>query len=183
MSHLSNIVLISFAAFCAACAPQGVQEPVSSEYSAEVAEPAQAYPASPKEVANDVLFRALGLVGTPYTYGGNTPQTGFDCSGLIGFVFAEAAGVRLPRTTAAMWNTKNPTIDRHQLNSGDVVFFATSGGRRVSHAGIYVGEGRFVHAPSTGGTVRLDSLDSPYWKKAYLQAKRFIPEQSIALNP
>ena len=66
--------------------------------------------------------------------------------------------------------------DARELGVCDVVFFATSGGRRVSHAGIYVGDGRFVHAPSTGGTVRLDSLDSPYWQKAYLNAKRFIAE-------
>jgi|SRR5690554_2730007 len=129
-----------------------------------------------QEQANNVLFRALGLVGTPYRYGGNTPESGFDCSGLIGFVYADSTGIRLPRTTTDMSRSTAPVVSRQQLRSGDVVFFATSGGRRVSHAGIYVGDGRFVHAPSTGGTVRLDSLDSPYWQKAYLNAKRFIAE-------
>ena len=75
-----------------------------------------------------------------------------------------------------------PVIGKDKLRSGDIVFFATSGGRRVSHAGIYVGDGRFVHAPSTGGKVRMDRLDSTYWSKAYLQAKRYLPEQSPIRN-
>jgi cell wall-associated NlpC family hydrolase len=73
-----------------------------------------------------------------------------------------------------MISMSKPTVGREALTSGDLVFFATSGGREVSHAGIYVGEGRFVHAPSTGGTVRLDSLSNSYWQRAYLQAKRII---------
>jgi cell wall-associated NlpC family hydrolase len=75
-----------------------------------------------------------------------------------------------------------PAVGRDALQSGDLVFFATNGGRQVSHAGIYVGDGRFVHAPSTGGTVRLDSLSNTYWQRTYLNAKRvFTPE--LASNP
>lgn len=132
--------------------------------------------------AEDVLFRALGLVGTPYRYGGNTPDGGFDCSGLIGYVYRDAAGIRLPRSTRELIALRGPVIGRDALRSGDLVFFATSGGRQVSHAGIYVGEGRFVHAPSSGGTVRLDSLSNSYWQRTYLEAKRvFGPE--LAGNP
>jgi len=134
-------------------------------------------------LADDVLFRAIGLVGTPYLWGGNTPSTGFDCSGLIGFVYDDVAGIRLPRTTQQMLQMKGQPVPRNQLRSGDIVFFATAGGRRVSHAGIYVGDGRFVHAPSSGGTVRLDSVDSKYWSKAYLQAKRVISSETMAVNP
>ncbi len=122
----------------------------------------------------DVLMHAIGLVGTPYRWGGNTPETGFDCSGLIRYVFQHSAQVDLPRTTGQMWQHKGKKVSRSQLQSGDVVFFATNGGRRVSHAGIYVGEGRFVHAPSSGGTVRLDSMKNPYWQRTYLSAKRFL---------
>lgn len=125
-------------------------------------------------VASDVLFRALGLVGTPYRYGGNTPDGGFDCSGLIGYVYRDAAGISLPRSTRELISMSKPTVGRDALKSGDLVFFATNGGGQVSHAGIYVGEGRFVHAPSTGGTVRLDSLNNSYWQRTYLQAKRVI---------
>lgn len=132
--------------------------------------------------ADDVLFRALGLVGTPYRYGGNTPDGGFDCSGLIGFVYRDAAGISLPRSTRELIVMRTPKVRRDALKSGDLVFFATNGGRNVSHAGIYVGEGRFVHAPSSGGTVRLDSLDNSYWQRAYLDAKRVITPE-LARNP
>ncbi|MDR6715078.1 cell wall-associated NlpC family hydrolase [Pseudomonas hunanensis] len=134
-------------------------------------------------VASDVLFRAIGLVGTPYRWGGNTPDAGFDCSGLIGYVYRDAAGIGLPRTTREMIGMRAPNVDMDALQSGDLVFFATNGGSQVSHAGIYVGEGRFVHAPSTGGTVRLDYLSNSYWAKAYLQAKRILPPGHLAQNP
>lgn len=134
-------------------------------------------------LADDVLFRAIGLVGTPYLWGGNTPASGFDCSGLIGFVYDDVTGIRLPRTTQQMMQMDGQRVSRNKLRSGDIVFFATAGGRRVSHAGIYVGNGRFVHAPSSGGTVRLDSIDSKYWSNAYLQAKRVITSETMAVNP
>jgi len=112
------------------------------------------------EVASDITLYAIGLVGTPYRYGGNTPETGFDCSGLIGHVYATRAGAKPPRTVAALqnWGTQIAASD---LRSGDLVVFAPGG--VATHAGIYVGAGRFVHAPSTGGEVRLDALNSKYW--------------------
>jgi cell wall-associated NlpC family hydrolase len=122
--------------------------------------------------AQDVLFLAISLVGTPYRYGGNTPQGGFDCSGLIGYVFRQAASLSLPRTTRELEAMRGREVRRSQLASGDLVFFGSRG--RVNHAGIYVGEGRFVHAPSSGGTVRLDLLDGHYWRDHYLGAKRIL---------
>lgn len=122
--------------------------------------------------ANAVLFRALALVGTPYRYGGNTPESGFDCSGLVGYVFSDAAGIRLPRTSAALGAMDRPEIPENRLQSGDLVLFAS--GRKISHVGIYVGEGRFVHAPNRGGTVRLDSIDSPGWRETFRGGKRVL---------
>lgn len=122
--------------------------------------------------ANDVLMRAIGLVGTPYRYGGNTPQGGFDCSGLIGFVYRDAAGLSLPRTTRELAAMNAPRRGREQLSPGDLVFFAGRGG--VDHAGIYVGEGRFVHAPSSGGTVRLDALDARHWQARFAFGRRVL---------
>jgi cell wall-associated NlpC family hydrolase len=112
------------------------------------------------EQANDVTVYALGLVGTPYRYGGNTPATGFDCSGLIGHVYQTRAGIRPPRTTAELtfWGH---SIPQEVLKTGDLVLFGK--GSVANHAGIYVGAGRFVHAPSTGGMVRLERLDAPHW--------------------
>lgn len=121
--------------------------------------------------ANEVLMRALGLVGTPYRYGGNTPDGGFDCSGLVGFVFRDAAGLALPRSTREIARVRTAEPKRERLTPGDLVLF---GRREVDHIGIYVGEGRFVHAPSSGGTVRIDRLDGPYWRDRYVGAKRLL---------
>lgn len=129
-------------------------------------------PAVPTGSANDVLFRALGLVGTPYRYGGNTPEGGFDCSGLVTYVYRDSAGLGLPRSSRDLAALPVPRIERRRLQSGDLVFFGARDA--VSHVGIYVGENRFVHAPATGGTVRLDTLDGPYWKDRYLFAKRVL---------
>jgi cell wall-associated NlpC family hydrolase len=122
--------------------------------------------------ANAVLMRAIGLVGTPYRYGGNTPESGFDCSGLVAYVYRDVLDLRLPRTSRELAQVQGPRIAPRQLAPADLVFFGSSG--NVSHVGIYVGEGRFVHAPSTGGTVRLDHLDGAYWRDHYTGAKRVL---------
>ena len=124
-------------------------------------------------LSNDVLFRAISLVGTPYRWGGNTPGGGFDCSGLVDYVFRTEARVNLPRTSREMSRLPDPRLDRAQLAPGDLVFFQTDG-NGVSHVGIYVGKDRFVHAPDTGGTVRLDRLDNPYWHRHFLYGKRVL---------
>ncbi|PPT92939.1 hypothetical protein XthCFBP4691_01750 [Xanthomonas theicola] len=131
----------------------------------------QVAPADPA-AANAVLMRALGLVGTPYRYGGNTPASGFDCSGLVAYVYRDMLDLRLPRTSRELAAVQGPRIDPQRLSAGDLVFFGSSG--NVSHVGIYVGEGRFVHAPSSGGTVRLDHLDGAYWHDHYTGAKRVL---------
>ncbi|HET7557023.1 MAG TPA: C40 family peptidase [Rhodanobacteraceae bacterium] len=123
-------------------------------------------------LANDVLFRAIGLVGTPYHWGGNTPESGFDCSGLVDYVFRTAAGVVLPRESGEIADVDGPRISADRLQPGDLLFFGKH--RRVSHVAIYVGNGRFVHAPNTGGTVRLDKLDGDYWRSHFLYAKRVL---------
>ncbi len=128
-------------------------------------------PADPAK-ANAVLMRAISLVGTPYRYGGNTPEGGFDCSGLVDYVFRDMLNLRLPRTTRALAELEGPRIQPEQLVAGDLVFFGDAG--TVSHVGIYVGEGRFVHAPSTGGTVRLDRLDGSWWRGHYSGARRLL---------
>ena len=120
------------------------------------------------EQSNDVAIHALGLVGTPYRYGGNTPEGGFDCSGLIGYVYGKSAGQATPRTVARMAGAGRP-VALSEIRSGDLVIFGAS---TPSHAGIYVGAGRFVHAPSTGGEVRLDRLDGVYWSRQPTHLRR-----------
>lgn len=121
------------------------------------------------EQAGDVTIYAIGLVGTPYRYGGNTPQSGFDCSGLIGHVYQTRAQIVPPRTVAKLNGWGYP-VSADRIRSGDLVIF----GQRdvVTHAGIYVGQGRFVHAPSTGGEVRLEYLSSKYWAAQQVAFRR-----------
>lgn len=180
MSTSARLILLVCAALLSACAsrpppaPVAVKpKPVFNTYATQSFSPA----------AEDVLFRALGLVGTPYRWGGNTPDSGFDCSGLIGFVYRDAAGISLPRTTRELIVMRAQDVSENNLQTGDLIFFATGGGSKVSHAGIYVGEGRFVHAPQTGGTVKLDTLSKAYWQNAYLSAKRVLPAEHLARNP
>lgn len=121
------------------------------------------------ELASDVTLYAVGLVGTPYRYGGNTPDSGFDCSGLIGYVYQSRAGLAPPRTVAQMQRWGQP-VASDNIRSGDLVLFAQS--NVATHAGIYVGEGRFVHAPSTGGAVRLERLNSRHWAAQQVAFRR-----------
>ncbi|MEX1826552.1 C40 family peptidase [Luteibacter sp. CQ10] len=125
----------------------------------------------PADAANDVLFRAIGLVGTPYRWGGNTPAGGFDCSGLVNYIYLTSTGMRLPRTSAEMADLDKPKVREDELASGDLVFF---GRGHITHVGVYVGEGRFVHAPNSGGTVRLDALDGAYWKQNFAYGRRVL---------
>ncbi|MGN4031882.1 C40 family peptidase, partial [Burkholderia gladioli] len=121
----------------------------------------------------EIPIQAMSLVGIPYRWGGNTPDSGFDCSGLVRYIVSRAANVSLPRTTAEM-STRGESIEPDEIAPGDLVFFNTTG-RPHSHVGIYVGKLRFVNAPSTGGTVRLDYLTNPYWAKHFDGIRRVAP--------
>ncbi|WP_267222995.1 C40 family peptidase [Dyella silvae] len=134
--------------------------------------PARA-PSGATGTANDVLFRAIALVGTPYRWGGNTPDGGFDCSGLVDYIYRNAAGLMLPHSSREMSQLNGPQVRQmSDLVSGDLVFFGGNSG--ISHVGVYVGKGRFVHAPNSGGTVRLDDIDGPYWRDHFAFGKRLL---------
>ncbi len=110
---------------------------------------------------------AVQQLGVPYRYGGST-RAGFDCSGLVHYAYSQA-GVRTPRTTGALWRELRPVSDR-QLQVGDVLFFDIAG--KVSHVGLYLGDGRFVHAPSSGKEVTIASLSSEYYRRALVRGGR-----------
>jgi len=121
------------------------------------------------DAAGAAADHALKMVGRPYRQGGASPAAGFDCSGLVQFSYRQA-GVRLPRSTEAQLAASAP-VPRAHLRRGDLVFFHQEG-KRFSHVGLYVGGGRFVHAPSSGRTVRTDRLDAPYWRRHLAETRR-----------
>jgi len=130
----------------------------------------QATPAPAGRIQN-LIQHALALLGTPYRWGG-TGTDGFDCSGLVGYVFRSALGIELPRVSKDMASSGQLITDRANLSPGDLVFFGTHHGKRVDHVGIYVGDGRFLHAPRTGRDVTVSSLESGYWSEKYMEARR-----------
>ena len=125
------------------------------------------YSASAGEKASDT---ALAMVGRPYKYTGDTPA-GFDCSGLVRYSYI-TAGMDLPHGTSALKNLTKP-VGLGSARKGDLLFFVQDG-KKYSHVGIFVGNDQFVHAPSTGGHVRKDSVADPYWQKHYLDTRRFL---------
>ena len=127
-------------------------------------------PSSQRDV---LVFSALGHLGVRYRYGGNTPATGFDCSGLVSHVFREVTGIRLPRSAAEI-SQHGTSIQRSELLPGDLVFFNTLR-RPFSHVGIYLGDNRFVHAPSSGGQVRIENMTERYWVGRYNGSRRLLP--------
>jgi murein DD-endopeptidase len=124
---------------------------------------------SDRVAAERAASHALKMLGKPYRYGGMTPASGFDCSGLVQFSFRQA-GVPVPRSTELQLRASAP-VRGAQLRRGDLLFFDQDG-KKKSHVAIYVGDGRFVHAPSSGKQVRADRLDSPYWKRHLAEVRR-----------
>lgn len=129
--------------------------------------------------ANDrIILRAQELIGTPYRWGGTTEEKGFDCSGLLVYLFRSEAGLELPRTTSVMMKEGFPRVDRVDLQPGDAVFFKHNNQGQINHVGLYIGDNQFIHAPSTGKTIRIDSLDNRYWNDRYYDSLRFQDESS-----
>lgn len=127
----------------------------------------------PRAERSEALLQALLSLGVDYRYGGDSPATGFDCSGLVAHVYKEAWGMRLPRDTKAQSQAGVP-VSLAELRAGDLVFYDTLK-RPYSHVGIYLGDGKFVHAPKTGAQVRVESLKSAYWTQRFNGARRIEP--------
>ncbi len=120
--------------------------------------------------ASELGQSAMNLIGIHYKYGGNTPQTGLDCSGLVRYVFKEALGIDLPRTAAEL-SREGAKVSQQDLKPGDLVFYNTLR-RSFSHVGIYLGNNKFIHAPRTGAAVRIEDMDISYWKTRFNGARR-----------
>ncbi|NII10067.1 C40 family peptidase [Oleiagrimonas sp. C23AA] len=132
-------------------------------------------PVGASNAAQQSLIRmALTLRDIAYRYGGNLPSTGFDCSGFVRYVFARVMGINLPHSSRSQFH-EGTRVARSQLHAGDLVFFRTRG-RHVSHVGIYLSDGRFIHAPAAGQSVRVDTLSSRYWSRRYMGARRLLAQ-------
>lgn len=127
--------------------------------------------------SNELVATAKNLIGTKYR-GGGTTTAGFDCSGFVGYVYNDL-GIDLPRTSSGMHAT-GTSVEKDDLKSGDLVFFNTTG-KGVSHVGIYIGDGKFIHSSTSKG-VKVDKLSDPYyWGKRYVGAKR-VADITVAVN-
>jgi cell wall-associated NlpC family hydrolase len=132
-------------------------------------------PALPAERAADVVLTAMSFLDTPYRRGGNSVEQGFDCSGFTRHVYAQTLALTLPRRAEdqALWRALRE-VERAALAPGDLVFFNTLK-RTYSHVGIYLGDGRFIHAPRTGAAVRVEDMRSAYWARRYDGGRRVAP--------
>ena len=159
-SFALTITMLGFLTACASSPPHPVHKQAGKR-SASV-------PATrPPQVGERAAAIALRQVGVPYRYGGSSAN-GFDCSGLIQYSYRQA-GKSVPRTTGQLW-AATTTVSRNELRQGDVLFFRVEG--KMSHVGLYLGGQRFVHAPSSGRTVSVESLNSPFYADAFIRAGR-----------
>lgn len=133
---------------------------------------APAHPMAISETGNEVVFYAMDLIDTGYRFGGKNPQAGLDCSGMVSYIYKRAAGLAV-NGSAADIARRGKEIDRQSLRPGDLIFFNTMN-KPFSHVGIYIGDNRFVHAPSTNGKVRIDRLDNHYYAQHYEMARSYF---------
>ncbi|WP_081463750.1 C40 family peptidase [Candidatus Glomeribacter gigasporarum] len=177
------IVLIALLLSACASAPRRADRARATP----TATPAAARPAWADHSAGneEISLFAMSLVDVPYRWGGNTPESGFDCSGLVRYVIERAAHINLPRTAREM-SAQGKRITPDQVAPGDLIFFNTNG-HPNSHVGIYVGHHRFVNAPSSGSLVRIDHVDAPYWARHFNGIRRIAVRypfaQAISASP
>lgn len=161
--YMRLVVSLTLAGLLAACGTQVPKQPQETV----------AYrSAQPAGQGGDVVLYALGLIDTGYRFGGKNPEAGLDCSGMVSFVFDRAAGLRVSGSAADIARAGKP-VERGELRPGDLVFFNTRHAA-FSHVGIYIGDDRFVHAPASGGRVRIDHLGDRYFAQRYEAARSYF---------
>lgn len=178
-SYLLSVVLALSSASCAAVEP--AHKLTEAQASAQAAEYEAAYNQDQQNWsarAREVLVNALSLTGIRYKYGGSTPETGFDCSGFVRYVFKQAASLTLPRSAIEI-SQLGTSVPKNELQPGDLVFFNTLKST-FSHVGIYLGNNKFIHSPSSGGKVRVENMQDSYWTKRYNGAQRIDQQNTSA---
>lgn len=162
--YLAVILLVGCVWFLDGCVHESVKQITGDTHATD--EKADRIPTT---IGEQAAFTAVSMIGRPYMYKGDSPA-GFDCSGLVQYSY-QAAGLDVPHGTKALMN-RTRSIGR-DMQTGDLLFFAERG-KKYSHVGIYLKNDTFVHAPSTGGQVRTESLEDPYWKNSFVEARRFM---------
>jgi cell wall-associated NlpC family hydrolase len=157
---LAACVLACFLAACGIIPTTSEPEPAAS---------ARPYAS---ELGREVTLYALGLIDTGYRFGGKNPEAGFDCSGMVTYVFRQAAGIKLSGSAADIARRGRP-INRKDLHPGDLLFFNTRNAP-FTHVGIYIGDGRFIHAPSTNGRVRIEQMSARYFAQRFHAARAYF---------
>ena len=160
-----RLLIVSLVVLLSACgtAPRPAQ--------VEVPPPVR-LPSAADTRGNELALYAVGLIDTGYRFGGKNPEAGLDCSGMVSYIFAQALGVRFNGSAAEMAR-RGSAVDRQQLRPGDLVFFNTQK-RSFSHVGVYIGDDRFVHAPSSNGRVRIDQMGAKYYAQRYESARAYF---------
>ena len=164
MRAIFFIFLAIFLVSCGGSAPRKSTD--SAKYSTSYV-----FAESTREGADIAIF-AMGLLDTGYKFGGKNPEAGLDCSGMVAYVYREAAGVQLSGNAASL-ATQGKFILKTHLRAGDLVFFNTMN-RKYSHVGIFLGDDKFIHAPNSKGRVRIEKLSTPYWAKRYDGGRTFF---------
>lgn len=150
---------------------QSATEPeASNRITSDASQLANTVTSSVVDGTESLINNAMQLIGVRYRWGGNTPQSGLDCSGFVRYVFNDTFGFLLPRKSAQM-SQVGLEIRKDELRPGDLVFFNTMR-HAFSHVGIYVGDNKFIHAPSRGKSIRVDDMTKTYWEKRYNGARR-----------
>lgn len=126
------------------------------------------------------MSKLMGQIGKPYRWGGSSPSTGFDCSGLVYYAYKDLVKIRIPRTANEMYHLRDAApVQRGELQNGDLVFFRTRGRGAADHVGVYVGNGKFIQSPRTGRDIQITSLSESYWQQRYVGARRVVTAQNL----
>ena len=194
-TELVTRALILGSIFCfpiTGCATNAAKNPtILAQASTTASKPESAAPKAPLKATpaaavegdwrNEVVLRALSLLGVNYRFGGNTPEAGLDCSGFVRLVVKDALGLVLPRRSEEISYASREIIS-DDLKPGDLVFFNTLK-KAFSHVGIYIGNNQFIHSPSAGGSIRVDTLDKQYWTSRFNGARRLSDQPSSLVYP
>ncbi|MDH6161386.1 cell wall-associated NlpC family hydrolase [Leclercia adecarboxylata] len=141
---------------------------------------AEAHKVRVQKAQKTAMNKLMGQIGKPYRWGGSSPRTGFDCSGLVYYAYKDLVKFRIPRTANEMYHLRDASpVDRGELESGDLVFFRTQGRGTADHVGVYVGNGKFIQSPRTGQDIQITSLSEDYWQRHYVGARRVMKANTL----